>query len=268
MDCVRATSPHPRVTRSALGALAGLALALAPACGDSGSGPTSDTQSAETTSDSASSSGPTSGTTDDTTAGPMGTSDPTTGATVDATSSGSATGSSGTTVATTTGADTTTGSSGVSDTEPVTTSDTDTDTDTDTETGGQGDVDYYAFALIGALDRVVIRKADNDSGQCTELRLVFPGANPQIQIMTPEGWAPESAAVYDTLDGCLSMSPVVGAQDWAVTGAGEVSWPPLQPGEFYPCTLDIDATVMFEQAMPWAPPSSLLQTEGLAVTGC
>ncbi|MCA9715934.1 MAG: hypothetical protein H6713_14465 [Myxococcales bacterium] len=256
-------------------AVIALASTLALACGDSGTSSSSDSEASGTTAGSSDSTDPSAGssgvTTTDATTG--GATTPTTDdATTDATSdpSDSSTVTSATTTTDPSATDGATTSPGTTD-DPGTTSETSDTSDSDTsDSGGQGDVEYFAFALIGALDRVVIRKADNDAGQCTELRMVYPGfAQPEFAVTAPGEWGVESGAIFDTLVDCLSAQPVGGGQgEWATSGAGEVSWPPLMPGDIYPCVLDVDVTLNFDQVMPWAPPSSLLQTQALAVSGC
>lgn len=183
-----------------------------------------------------------------------------------ASTSASSTGESTTTIDTSTSA-AASSTSATSTTDPGTTS---TSTSTTGGTSGSGttagaDGDYYAFALFGGLDRIVIRKANADTGHCTELRLVAPAGLDTLAITTPRGWSVESASIHDTLDGCLAQMPVAGAVEWALTGQGEVTWT-LPPMQIYPCALTLDVTLDLPP-MTWAPLVDALVAVDLEVVG-
>ncbi|MCB9701822.1 MAG: hypothetical protein H6711_08020 [Myxococcales bacterium] len=168
----------------------------------------------------------------------------------------------------TTASDTTTATDGTTAMTDATTAMTDVTTggDTDSTTGG-GAVEYHAFVLIGGLDRVVVRKLDDDAGRCTELRLYSPVDVAMWPIMTPKLWQVEAASISDQVAPCLTNDPL-DTPVWATNGAGVVDWPPLDPNMIFPCEIDVDVTLDFDDPQPWVPAADAMQVMGLAVDGC
>ncbi len=152
--------------------------------------------------------------------------------------------------------------------DPTTEDPTTEDPTTEDPTDGGDNAEYYAFAAPGGLDRVFIRKADPDTGLCTEIRLVYPGFGMMIGPTPPPGWGVESATVYNALEGCLEMDFLnVPEQQPAHSGTGAIEWNMLDANELYPCELDLDVELMFDQSMQWVPASETMSAQNLPVEG-
>jgi hypothetical protein len=120
--------------------------------------------------------------------------------------------------------------------------------------------------FAGGLDRVFIRKAEKNSGRCTELRLVWPGQDGFFRIDTPPEWGVEFARIADGLDGCLTFDPLAQPAVDAAAGVGTVTWP---DGQICPTTLDVEVTLDFISGdLPWVPMKDTLSATGLAIDGC
>lgn len=148
----------------------------------------------------------------------------------------------------------------VDDDEPVdaapTAGDADqTAPDADPNTPDGGADAYRAVAVIGALDRIVVVKADAANDVCAILRLVSPAPQGNFGITTPTNWGIELAGVSQGTTGCLD-SPIPQTQDYATSGTGSVTFT-VPMGQFYPTTISADATIDFDPgtAPPWAPSS-------------
>ena len=120
--------------------------------------------------------------------------------------------------------------------------------------------DYFAMAQSGGLDRIFIWKADHDADSCTRLTMVTAFGGP-FDITAPAGWQAEGAVIEDGSQDCPPMT--AGQTEAASHGTGTVAWPPLQPGEFFPCQLDIDVVLSFPIAGDVE-----LKKDGIDVTGC
>ncbi|MEZ4380104.1 MAG: hypothetical protein R3A79_02060 [Nannocystaceae bacterium] len=235
--------------RAPLRVLLPLAVAAA-ACGDDTTIMTS--AAAEATAASA--------TTDDATTSSSTTDDATTSTT--ATTGPDETTSTTAPTSTTSTTDATTRTTGA--TTDATTSDSDSDSAT---TGDVEDAEYAAMFFPGGLDRVFIRKAEKNSGRCTELRLVWPGMQAEpYAIDTPPEWGVEFAMIADGLGGCLTFEPLAQPTVDAAAGVGAVTWPG-QP--ICPTTLDVEVTLDFLAGdLPWVPMKDTLSATQLAVDGC
>lgn len=172
---------------------------------------------------------------------------------------------SSTTADTSTTADATTTDATTSGTD-TTDSDTATDTTDSGTTGDVEDAEYAAMFFAGGLDRVFIRKAEKNSGRCTELRLVWPGQGGFFMIDTPPEWGIEFASIADGLDGCLTFDPLAQPVVDAAAGVGAVTWPEQQ---VCPTTLDVEVTLDFIAGdLPWVPMKDTLSATQLPIGGC
>jgi hypothetical protein len=133
-------------------------------------------------------------------------------------------------------------------------------------------VEYAAFAVVGALDRIVVRKADYDQDLCGHLVVAWPWEPPGLfpDVTMPAQWGVESAAVFEGTTDCLvgEHIPPGGSED-ADTATGYVDFEFITPGT-YPCSLDLDVSMTFAPVAPepWIPNELTMAALDLAVEGC
>lgn len=123
---------------------------------------------------------------------------------------------------------------------------------TTVDAGTSGAV-YRVFALVGALDRIAILRADAEADTCGRARLVTPAGGEASGITTPLDWAVEIAGVSEGSSDCFA-DPTTYPDVESAGGSGEVTFQ-VAPGMVYPTALSIDATITFDTttAPAWVP---------------
>jgi hypothetical protein len=124
---------------------------------------------------------------------------------------------------------------------------------------------YRGVAIVAALDRVAIIKADYTTDLCAVLRLVTPAGTQSFGITTPTDWGVEFAGATRGTTDCLSQDfPQVA--EYAVSGSGSVTFT-VPSGMYHPTMLSVDATIDFNTASApsWVPASIRFQAMDLAV---
>lgn len=187
--------------------------------------------------------------------------------------SSSATITASTTDSTSTTADETSDTTGVSTASTDVTATTDGSTSEGSadrgegpETGGDGVV-YSARAIIGALDRVEIRKADYDNDLCMWVRIVWPsqvGSYPGVT--TPTDWTVEQISINDVATACEQDNPGMFGAEAATGASGAITFGRL--GQFnYPCTIDVDVDAQFAGNLPDIPAQVSMTATEVPVDG-
>lgn len=122
---------------------------------------------------------------------------------------------------------------------------------------------YRAVAVIGALDRIIIVKADAANDVCALLRLVNPAPSGSFGINTPAGWGIEFAGVSSGTTDCLT-APIPQAEELATDGSGSVTFT-VPMGSVYPTMVSADAVINLDtsSAPSWVPASVSFQATDL-----
>lgn len=137
-----------------------------------------------------------------------------------------------------------------------------------TSSGGQGNVEYSAQALVGALDRILVFKEDLDADRCTWIVLVSPAIGGAYDVTTPANWSVEQIEISDVGDACGSPSPGMFGAEAATSAEGTIELGAIGGTGVYPCDVSVDVTAMFAGLLPGIPPSDLLDADAIPVTGC
>ena len=110
---------------------------------------------------------------------------------------------------------------------------------------------------------MIVSKQDFGQNICTQLTLRDQENAGPLMITTPAGWSVETARVLEGVDSCSNP----GAFQIAGAASGAITWPGVSNFGF-PCLLDIDVELLFEQPSPWIPASVTMSVSDLAVAGC
>jgi hypothetical protein len=136
----------------------------------------------------------------------------------------------------------------------------------DTGPDAATNADYFAgFGPIGALDRMFVAKRDYDRDLCFRVGLASPSDFGPFDIATPYPWTVESAVVVQGVANCEQPAWSEGAVS-ATSATGLISFHE-EPGEWMPCAVDIDATLIFEDDLPWTPESEVVFAKDVPVQG-
>ena len=137
-----------------------------------------------------------------------------------------------------------------------------------TSSGGQGNVEYSAQVLIGALDRILVFKEDLDADRCTWIVLVSPAIGGAYDVTTPANWSVEQINISDVGDACGSPSPAMFGAEAATSAEGTIELGAIGGTGVYPCDVTVDVTATFTGLLPGIPPSDVLDADAIPVTGC
>ncbi len=104
---------------------------------------------------------------------------------------------------------------------------------------------YAARALIGALDRILITKADPVLDICVMVRLVSPAGIGKLGITLPANWDTEFAFAYPGAADCHTFTEFPQNPVYALAGSGAIDWT-VAGGEIYPTEItSVDVTLTF-----------------------
>jgi len=110
-------------------------------------------------------------------------------------------------------------------------------------------VEYAAAAWPGGLDHIIIMKANYTDNTCWRIYLDAPITG-FYSITVPSPWGISSIVPTNDVTDCLDwQAPQQGQNAVPFIGIGSISWQ-LGSGMFYPCELNIDASVAFEDPPP------------------
>ena len=128
--------------------------------------------------------------------------------------------------------------------------------------------DYSAYYWAGGLDHLIVRKADPDAGHCVMIFADAPMQNsPGYDFNAPDTWGVSHAIITDQAADCAAEpGQMMGQAVDAIGGTGTLGWT-VAPGMYAPCELDVDATITFNNAPAWVPPSVILDAAGVSVEG-
>jgi len=136
----------------------------------------------------------------------------------------------------------------------------------DTGPDAATNTDYFAgFGPIGALDRMFVAKRDYDRDLCFRVGLASPSDFGPYDITTPHPWTVESAIAIQGVGNCEQPAWSEGAAS-AASATGLIAFHE-EPGEWMPCAVDIDATLVFEDGLPWTPEHEDLIAKDVPVQG-
>jgi hypothetical protein len=130
--------------------------------------------------------------------------------------------------------------------------------------GGQ----YAAQLWLGGLDHLIVTKVDPVRDICVRLFADWPMDDaPGFTFTMPSEWGVSRASVSNLASDCDSWDtqPAGDVVD-ATGGSGTISWVVPQ-GMYYPCELNIDATLSFAGTEPWLPATEPLTTTSLPIDG-
>jgi hypothetical protein len=150
------------------------------------------------------------------------------------------TGTAGTTTLDTTGAATDSGSS-------------------DGSSSGGDDGMYSAVAIPGDPNTIQIRRRDDDNDRCSWIVLTDQSVG-FLAIATPAGWTPQVGLTNTNPASCDGADPLMGGSVEAIEGTGEITQ--VEPGTAFPCVLDVDAEITFDDF------TEPFTATGLPVDGC
>jgi hypothetical protein len=125
---------------------------------------------------------------------------------------------------------------------------------------------YSASVWIGNLDHLIVKKADPARDVCVEIFADAPAANTQgFDFTAPQQYGVSFAWISNKASDCASMQPS-GTMATAKGGKGTLTWT-LMSGMHYPCTLAVDAVLLFDATQPWMQPMEPMSASGVTVSG-
>jgi hypothetical protein len=134
-------------------------------------------------------------------------------------------------------------------------------------TGGGSPGSWRADMWIGQVDHMAIRHLDTAADVCVLIGATAPSGATPYAVSIPEPWAIDMISVWDATEDCMdeTFTPSEpSALAAAATGAIAFDVPPMQ---YYPCELDVDVVVNFDDPPSWLPGSLSMNTTMLPVTG-
>ena len=122
--------------------------------------------------------------------------------------------------------------------------------------------EYFAYALLGGTDRILVYKKDVARDLCFTIRIMEP-SQASGGLSLPPPWGLELAGVSHGAAACgpgpMNLAP-------AQSQTGSIAFTPTSQSQ-YPTTLDVDVTLTFAAGSPpWVPATEKLGAVGVPVT--
>lgn len=132
----------------------------------------------------------------------------------------------------------------------------------------QPDGEYSAFLWLGGLDHLSVRKADPVRNVCLAIFLDAPMMDAQgFDFTAPQRYGVSHAYITDDAADCASDVPQPGGMAfYASGGQGTLAWT-VAPGMYYPCELDVDASITFAPGPAWVNAVEVMSATGVIVEG-